>query len=677
MAKNDTLLLDGIIDERVELKLPSNRRDEAFEYLAFEQILKDNDLSYDEIQCGSVDGRNDGGIDGFFILINGHMLTDPESFPWPKSGSQLEVWIITCKHHDTFKQAPLDNLVASVTELFDLSLGQDQLNGEYSESILNCRENLKFSYRKVSPRMTKFSVNISYASRGDTSILGDSILARSEQINSITKEAFGSCDASFDFFGASELVEMHRKMPNFCLELPFSEVLASGERYVLLANLKDYFGFITDDGKLRRYLFDSNVRDFMGLNRVNEDIRTTLDNESSPDFWWLNNGITILATSASVIGDSIQLQDIQIVNGLQTTESIFRYFESGGKDPKQRSVLIKIIVSQEEAVRDTIIRATNNQTDVEIASLHATDKIQRDIEDILGQCGLFYERRKNFYHNSGQPSAKIVTPLYLAAGYVNLILKSPQKATRLRSRFMRSSESYERVFSEKAPILVWPKIAKIMKRTDEVLEKLRPVGSAANEKFLKKWRQITSFITVSRILGTFDFCATELIQMDEQLISADEFELTWKFIAKNRAGEISGTSLRKKSFYTSSCTEAAKEFAITKKERIEKIKFFHANGPSRSESYSSLSNCVDMEFAQKVNHLLPAQPWKPGVHKIVTQKLECSNKEYFQAVKLLIDEGLRNKQVDGVVYDSEGNVICFDAERVNPETFSLIEEDDA
>ena len=80
MAKNDRILLDGIVDDRVENTLPSSQRDEAFEYLSFEQILKDYDLSRDELESGSVDGRNDGGIDGFFILINGHLLLDPEFF---------------------------------------------------------------------------------------------------------------------------------------------------------------------------------------------------------------------------------------------------------------------------------------------------------------------------------------------------------------------------------------------------------------------------------------------------------------------------------------------------------------------------------------------------------------------------------------------------------------------
>jgi len=108
MAKNDTLLLDGIIDDRVSEKLPSDRRDEVFEYLAFEQILKNYDLSTEEILSGNVDGGDDGGIDGIYIFINGHLLAAPESFTWPKTGAELDIWVITCKHRNTFKQAPVE-----------------------------------------------------------------------------------------------------------------------------------------------------------------------------------------------------------------------------------------------------------------------------------------------------------------------------------------------------------------------------------------------------------------------------------------------------------------------------------------------------------------------------------------------------------------------------------------
>jgi hypothetical protein len=673
MAKNDVLLIDGIIDERVESKLPSSRRDEVFEYLAFEQILKDFDLSKDEIESGSVDGRNDGGIDGFFIFVNGHLLVDPQSFTWPKSGAQLEVWIITCKLHDTFKQAPLDNLVASISELLDLGLKKEELKGEYSETILNCRENLKLAYRKLSAKMSDFSLNFSYSSRGNSETVGESIIARAEQIKSISYDCFGNVNVDFKFHGSAEIVELHRKVPNFCLELPYSEVLSRGERYVLLANLKDYYGFVTDGNKLRRYLFDSNVRDFMGINRVNEDIKLTLENEEAPDFWWLNNGVTILATSASLVGGSIQLQDIQIVNGLQTTESIFNHFNEGKNDSKNRSVLIKVIVSQDETIRDTIIRATNNQTSVELSSLHATDKIQRDIEDILQRNGYCYERRKNFYLNQGHSPTEIITPLSLAAGFVNLLLKSPQKATILKSKFMCSDESYEMVFSDKTILSVWPKVAFIIKYTDEILEEIRPIGKNVTERFLKRWRQITSLIAVARIFNTFDFNAKQLAELDTEKYTKEIIVSTWEFFIAFKPDSINGNGWRKKTLYLELCKEATTKFNIGGLERIQKTIRFQASGPTKWENESRDKIKVTMEFALQVHELLPPQPWKPGGHFAVIKELKCTPKDYSQAVSLLVEEGLRNNQKDGVVYDHEGNVICFDSERVDPETMELID----
>ncbi|KJZ36413.1 AIPR family protein [Pseudomonas fluorescens] len=668
MAKNDQILLDGIIDDRVEIKLPSERRDEVFEFLAFEQILKDYALSKDEIESGWVDGRNDGGIDGFYIVINGHILADPESFIWPKSGSQLEIWIVTCKHHDTFKQASLDSLVATISELFDLSLKNTELRGDYSALILKARENLKLAYKKLSSKLTQFSFNFAYASRGDTAAIGESIISRANQIVALTKDSFSSCEAKFVFFGSSELIELYRKKPNYSLELEFNESLSRGEKYVLLTSLRDYYRFITDNGALRRYLFDSNVRDFMGANRVNEDIKSTLESEDSPDFWSLNNGVTILTTSASIIGKSIKLDDIQIVNGLQTTESIFRYFESGGQDKTNRSVLVKVIVSTQDYVRDEIIRATNNQTAVELASLHATDKIQRDIEEVLERSDFHYERRTNYYKNLGHPPALIVTPLYLAAGFVSLVLKSPHTAHSLKSRFMRSDESYSMVFSQKAPINVWPKIAAILKFTDNSLEEFRPLGTSANERFLKNWRHVVSFIFVAKILKSFDYSPVELAGFDLNKLDQSEFRKVWEFVLNNYPMTTSGSIHKKKSFYIEISKLASDEFSIPGVERVERIDRLGPPGIKKSSTEPKSG----LEFALKLNDKLPPQPWKPGIHRHISRTMKCTISEYFDAVAILISEGLRHTQKDGVVYDSDGDVISFDPDRVDPSSMELL-----
>lgn len=671
MAKNDTILLDGIIDERIDEKIPSDRRDEVFEYLSFEQLLKDYDLSSDEIHSGSIDGRNDGGIDGFFIFVNGHLLQDSEAFLWPKAGCEIEVWIVNCKHHDTFQQAPLDKLNASFYELLDFSLADDDLKGDYSDEVLAKRADLILAYRKLSPRLQKFRITYVYASRGDTSAVGDAITARSDQLVELTKTNFSSCEATFSFVGASELVELHRQRPNFSLELPFVELLSRGENYILLSRLKDYFGFVSDKGKLRRYLFDSNVRDFMGLNRVNEDIRDTLAKEQSPDFWWLNNGVTILASGASVIGKSIKLSDIQIVNGLQSTESIYRHFQQGSDDQQERAVLVKVIVSNNDEDRDAIIRSTNNQTFVELASLHATDKIQRDIEEVLFRSGLYYERRKNYYLNLGHSASEIVTPLYIAAGFVALALRNPQRAVGLRSRFMRTDSAYNTVFSEKTPITLWPTIGHVLKRVDKTLEAKRP-SQSTGEHFLKGWRYLSAFCVVSRHFGTFNYSRKQLQGLDAGNISEQAFVEVVNALWETRNERLSNKQWAKATSIRRACQAVSERFGT--KDLDEWLRHGRIQLHESTRSKSPKGVVVTREFVDKVDALLPEQPWKPGMEKSILETLGCTRDQYFQATAQLIKEGRRNQQKDGVVYGPDGKVLSIDPERVDPDTLQLIEQ---
>lgn len=672
MAKNDKILIDGIIDDRLELKIPSDKRDEVFEFFVFEQLLKDYDLSKDEINFGIVDGRNDGGIDGFFIFINGHLLTDTDKFIWPKSGSILEIWIITCKHHDTFKQAPLDNLVASLTELFDLSIENENLKGDYSEELLLQRDNFKIAYRKTSSKLTSFKLSFYYASRGNTEELGESIVSRAKQLEQVSTDCFGNCTSSFYFFGSTELIELFRKKPNFTLELPFSDYLSSGETYILLAKLKDYYQFITDQNKLRRYLFDSNVRDFMGLNRVNEDIRNTLHNDKSPDFWWLNNGVTILATNAVIVGKSIQIEDIQIVNGLQTSESLYRYFSSGGLDTNNRSVLVKVIVSKNTENRDEIIRATNNQTTVELAALHATDKIQRDIEDALKLNDFYYERRTNFYKNQGITPDKILTPLYLASGFVNLILKSPEQATNLKARFMRNEESYNKVFSNKTDLQVWHRIATILKQTDKFLESKRPNSNSSSEHFLKNRRQLLSFLVVSGLIGDFNFNVNDLVKFDLNKLTSDEFEKSWLLLKLEMPVQFNRTKIKRGVFITL-CKTFSDKYNISGFERISKTLTNPVpHKPNKKRNIKPKGELTD-EFISQVEMLFPKQPWKPGTHKEIALKLECSEKDIYDATNILIEQGRKYKQKDGVLFDRDGKIVGIDEERVDKETMKLKE----
>ena len=66
MAKSDIILIDGILKERLGENNIGNQSlyGDELEKLAIEQLLKDFDLSKEELELGHVDGKDDGGIDG-------------------------------------------------------------------------------------------------------------------------------------------------------------------------------------------------------------------------------------------------------------------------------------------------------------------------------------------------------------------------------------------------------------------------------------------------------------------------------------------------------------------------------------------------------------------------------------------------------------------------------------
>lgn len=668
MTDNDQILVDGILDEMVELGDGTVTRDKAFERLAFEQILKDYDLSEDEFQQGWIDGSRDGGIDGFYVFVNGHLLQDPSSFYWPKSGAQLAVYIVTCKHHATFRQAALDKLAASADEIFDLGADDSEWKDKYSDRLLSVRRNLALAYRKLSPRLENFSLHFVYASRGNSLAVGTEVEAMARQVCAIGLRKFPSAVVNLEFIGATQIIELFRQKPNYELELKYTASLSQGERYVVLANLSDYYNFITDRGKLRRYLFDSNVRDFMGDNRVNSDIALSLNDlkPGRPDFWWLNNGVTILATAATIVGQSIKLSNIQIVNGLQTTECVFRYLSSKGQMADPRLILVKVIVTDDETIRDTIIRATNNQTNVELASLRATDKVQRDIEDILYRNGLYYERRKNFYVNQGIHQSEIVTPLYAGAGFLALSLKYPEAASTLKSKFMRREEIYGMIFDSGADLRIWPQIVRILKHVDRTIDAKRP-HSVATDGFLKGWRYITSFMTLAKKFGSFDYSIKDLLSLDLAQVTTRDIEESYDFLyAYARTPNFRKFWTFRRNFLHA-CQDFSMRNNISGYSFISRRPYITVGDSYRNESLVE----VEESLIERAKQVIPPQPWKPGAHHAVIERLGVDYKTYMRIVDVLVADGFLLNQRDGVLYDLDGNIVRFDEERVDPMTLQL------
>jgi hypothetical protein len=277
----------------------------------------------------------------------------------------------------------------------------------------------------------------------------------------------------FDFLGASELLALVRRTPSTTYQLSLAEnpISSAGEvGYVCLVKLRDYFTFLSDEnGNLRKSIFEANVRDYQGNVQVNEGIQASLRQHDTEDFWWLNNGITILAAKATQSGKSLTLEDPQIVNGLQTSSEIYAYFREANTTNENRNLLVRVIVPKEAESRDRIIKATNSQTSIPAASLRATDKIHRDLEEYLRPFDFYYDRRKNYYKNEGRPADKIVSISLMAQAIMSIVLGRPNDARARPSSLLKRDEDYGKLFAAEYPLPLYRVCISILKAVDTYL----------------------------------------------------------------------------------------------------------------------------------------------------------------------------------------------------------------
>lgn len=652
MARNDLFLLDGILDRYITEGIPSQKPDEVFEYFATEQILKDYAFSSDQLLSGSVDGRNDGGIDEFFVLVNGHLAENIPPHFWPKSNAELEVYLITCKHDSSFKQAPINTMIPSLIDLMDFSIPSANLTTSYNELVLKKRDLFISTYRRLASCLEKFDIHIVYACRGDE-VIEENIQSKADQAVSICQEPFRDCTAIFSFWGCEKLLTRYREQPKHTLELKYEQCINQDGQYVVLSTLSDYCNFISDSkGNLNKHLFDSNVRDYLGLNPVNTDILTSLKTKDGPNFWWLNNGITIIGSQAHIVGNLIYIENVQIVNGLQTSETIFNYFTQAQPVQDQRSVLIKILISNNPETNTSIIYATNNQTNVNVPALRATDKIQHDIEEVLKAHGFYYERRTNYYKNLGIPEKLIVSPLSLASGYVSLIYKNPYRAASLKQKFMRDNKKYEKIFSEKGDLRVWVSIATLIKGIDDLLIQLKPQLNIGKNtvRFLKNYRQIILFITLSRLMGTFAFTEKDLIEFNTDLLTEDEVKKTLSDLQEIDDKCFSNKISR--AFYATCCIYTSKKYGVIALQAIRKKNLELWSGAMFLSSYN-----LSEELVENVFHELPPQPWPTNIHQQIAKKLGVTGIIVSNAISYLIYTERVNAQVYGYVFDPEGKIV--------------------
>jgi len=463
----ERVVLDEVLKQLKADRAPALSADEFFEVFTVDQLLKDFDLTYEDITAGLFDGSNDGGIDWAYLVINGAVVNMDEDITLPAHGEiEMVLAVGQSKNEDTFKETPIDRLKSRLDVLLKLDADEKGLAAVKPE-LVEFFERFKRIFLNAAARFPKLEVRLYYACKGEMPAAGSKPAALAESVCIMLRERYTKTPVSFDLAGAAGLLDLARRRPveSFTLKLAESPVSSSREPgYIGLVKLIDFYAFISDEkGHLRQRLFEANVRDYQGTKGSNVDMQQTLRSKTAEDFWWLNNGVTIIATDAKEAARILAIESPYIVNGLQTSNEIYRYFSEGGNKEDNRNVLVRVIVTKDTEIADRVIRATNSQIYIPPSQLKATEKIHRDIEDFMKKYDLYYDRRKNHYKMEGRPIQRIIGIPELAQAVLAAALARPADARARPSTVLNNDAEYEKVFNEKYPITVYPKAALLLR----------------------------------------------------------------------------------------------------------------------------------------------------------------------------------------------------------------------
>lgn len=532
---------ESLLDKREEIKKDNSKfhrmLHDYFEVFSASLILKTFDLSDEELEKGIVGSGNDGGCDGLYLFVNEELIFDDTPLENIKKNPNLDIYIIQSKFETSFREDVFNKWKSIVDNLFSIESFQgNDFSKRYNSDVLEFFERFHKTFLSLITKSPIVSFKFIYVSLGNEVHLN--VKQQAEELMSKLKGLFPSpnTDVSVEYIDAQKILKLYDapSKTDFVLHVSETPIIVQEEKeYIVLANLNQYFNFITNENeKLVKHIFEANVRDYQGSITVNKEIAATLQQtDIKEDFWWLNNGVTMLASAIDQKSTKVfEIKNPEVVNGLQTSTEIYNYFISTKKENRNegRKVLLRIIVPDTDASRDNIILATNSQTTIPKAILRGTDSIHREIENYMKTKGLFYDRRKNFYKNEGKPKDKIISIPFLAQCLISIILKKPNYARARPSTLLNDEETYNQLYINNKILDSYYNAAMIGKRVKSFINSLG-VYSISEQSDISFY---VMYVCSAKIAGSAEITTKQLGSINLDDITDEKIKICAEYVYK-------------------------------------------------------------------------------------------------------------------------------------------------
>lgn len=522
-------------------------KDTIFEYFAIENFFKEMNLDLEDIESGLSDSSEDWGVDALYLFINKEIIKSLDindlSIGNLNKEFELDVHIFQIKNKSKIEESVPQKFSQFAPYLFgskDLKLPESM-----SETL---KDRISF-FRKLvvkgASKYPKINIYFHHVTLAEKSQISQGYKEKTETtFKTLEQNTITDLSLNHDVIDREDLFRLAKKtiprsgdlLLNSNPIIPTKITTAAG--YLGTAYLKDFFKFISikksedDTWILNEEMFESNIRDYQNRSIVNNSIEKSIKSKSTKvDFWWLNNGITIIANKGTLTMTTMHLENVQIVNGLQTSNSIFNVLKNWSEEELKedsRSVFIKIIILNDtDTTKDDIIRATNSQNPVSASQLRSSDPLQRDIELFLKTKGLFYDRKKNYYRNQGKPVAKIFSINYLSQALVSILESNPVKARSNPTTLIKTDEKYDKVFNNSYDINVFYYALLIRIKVSEYLKDIRRNANndPVKENIAKYYDLHVTRALASLLVNTVKVTDKNLLSLDASQITKTPIEV--------------------------------------------------------------------------------------------------------------------------------------------------------
>ncbi len=390
---------------------------EQFERFCIYSILNkeiNRSLGDDDLESISV-GKNQG-IDGIAFIVNGELIKDIESLKEvvsKKGKLDISLYVFQTKTSAKFQNSEIANFLDTAIDFISES-SQYPLTLEAQ----NYREIYSTILEDVS-LIKEFKFHAFYCSLGEWKNEKPITVTISNKKQAVEKTAvFDKVEVTP--LDRDQIIHLYKRASspieaefNFFKKVAIAEIPGVKESYIGFVPFTEFRKLIIDpETETLRNLFYDNVRDFLGVkNDVNEKILETLDKKKYIEFSLLNNGVTVIASDNKGRSDKFVLVNYQIVNGCQTSNVLYQCKDFA--DIGNVIIPIKVIVTEDEVLRDSIILSTNNQTEIKEEQLLALTKFQKELEEFYASMnnGIFYERRPFQYANRPDVKKKSVVDI--------------------------------------------------------------------------------------------------------------------------------------------------------------------------------------------------------------------------------------------------------------------------